>query len=116
VEIPQPAKVALTRSPIGALVFFIKKKDGGLRFIQDYHTLDEITKMATLFRSLMISFTDSTECTISQNWMSTGVTTMSALKKVTSGKRLFGPTTDFSNHWYCTLDLQTAPQLPNHDE
>jgi hypothetical protein len=32
-----------SRSPIGALVFFIKKKDGKLCFVQDYHTLNAIT-------------------------------------------------------------------------
>jgi hypothetical protein len=32
-----------SRSPIGELVFFIKKKDGKLCFVQDYHTLNAIT-------------------------------------------------------------------------
>jgi len=32
-----------SRSPIGAPVFFIKKKDSKLRFIQDYHALNAIT-------------------------------------------------------------------------
>ena len=32
-----------SRSPIGALVFFIKKKDGKLHFIQDYCALNTIT-------------------------------------------------------------------------
>jgi len=32
-----------SRSPIGALVFFVKKKDGKLRFVQDYHALNVIT-------------------------------------------------------------------------
>jgi hypothetical protein len=33
-----------SKSPLGALVFFIKKKDGKLRFIQDYRTLNAITR------------------------------------------------------------------------
>lgn len=32
-----------SKSPIAAPVFFVKKKDGGLRFIQDYRRLNEIT-------------------------------------------------------------------------
>jgi hypothetical protein len=32
-----------SRSPIGAPVFFVKKKDGKLCFIQDYHALNAIT-------------------------------------------------------------------------
>jgi hypothetical protein len=33
-----------SRSPLGAPVFFIKKKDGKLRFIQDYRALNAITR------------------------------------------------------------------------
>jgi hypothetical protein len=32
------------KSPLGALVFFIKKKDGKLCFIQDYQALNAITR------------------------------------------------------------------------
>ena len=32
------------KSPIGAPVFFIKKKDGKLRFVQDYRALNAITR------------------------------------------------------------------------
>jgi hypothetical protein len=31
-------------SPLGALVFFIKKKDGKLRFVQNYRALNAITR------------------------------------------------------------------------
>jgi hypothetical protein len=33
-----------SKSPLGALVFFIKKKDGKLRFVQDYQALNAITR------------------------------------------------------------------------
>jgi hypothetical protein len=33
-----------SKSPLRALVFFIKKKDGKLRFIQDYRALNAITR------------------------------------------------------------------------
>ena len=32
-----------SKSPIASLVFFIKKKDGKLRFVQDYQKLNEFT-------------------------------------------------------------------------
>jgi len=37
-------RIQPSRSPIGAPVFFIKKKDGKLCFIQDYHALNMITR------------------------------------------------------------------------
>jgi hypothetical protein len=36
-------RIRHSKSPIGAPVFFIKKKDGKLRFVQDYHVLNLIT-------------------------------------------------------------------------
>jgi hypothetical protein len=32
-----------SKSPIGTPVFFVKKKDGKLRFVQDYRALNAIT-------------------------------------------------------------------------
>jgi hypothetical protein len=37
-------RIRPSKSPIGAPVFFIKKKDGKLRFVQDYRALNAITK------------------------------------------------------------------------
>jgi hypothetical protein len=37
-------RIRQSKSPLGALVFFIKKKDGKLRFVQDYRTLNTITR------------------------------------------------------------------------
>jgi hypothetical protein len=36
-------RIRQSKLPLGAPVFFIKKKDGKLCFIQDYHTLNTIT-------------------------------------------------------------------------
>jgi hypothetical protein len=36
--------IHLSKSPIGTLVFFIKKKDRKLRFVQDYRSLNMITR------------------------------------------------------------------------
>jgi hypothetical protein len=37
-------RIKQSKSPLGAPVFFIKKKDGKLRFIQDYRALNAITR------------------------------------------------------------------------
>jgi hypothetical protein len=37
-------RIRKSKSPLGAPVFFIKKKDGKLRFIQDYRALNAITR------------------------------------------------------------------------
>jgi hypothetical protein len=37
-------RIRQSKSPLGAPVFFIKKKDGKLRFIQDYRVLNAITR------------------------------------------------------------------------
>jgi hypothetical protein len=37
-------RIRQSKSPLGALVFFIKKKDGKLRFVQDYRALNAITR------------------------------------------------------------------------
>jgi hypothetical protein len=37
-------RIRQSKSPLGAPVFFIKKKDGKLRFIQDYRALNAITR------------------------------------------------------------------------
>src|SRR5260370_9274693 len=36
-------RICLSKSPIRAPVFFIKKKEGSLRLVQDYQNLNEIT-------------------------------------------------------------------------
>jgi hypothetical protein len=37
-------RIRQSKSPLGARVFFIKKKDGKLRFVQDYRALNAITR------------------------------------------------------------------------
>jgi hypothetical protein len=37
-------RIRQSKSPLGALVFFIKKKDGKRRFVQDYRALNAITR------------------------------------------------------------------------
>jgi hypothetical protein len=42
-----------SKSPLGAPVFFIKKKDGKLRFVQDYRALNAITRKNRYLLSLI---------------------------------------------------------------
>ena len=37
-------RICPSKSSIGAPVFFVKKKDGKLQFVQDYHALNAITR------------------------------------------------------------------------
>jgi hypothetical protein len=37
-------RIRQSKSPLGAPVFFIKKKDRKLRFVQDYRALNAITR------------------------------------------------------------------------
>jgi hypothetical protein len=37
-------RIRQSKSPLGAPVFFIKKKNGKLRFVQDYRALNAITR------------------------------------------------------------------------
>jgi hypothetical protein len=39
----QSGRIRPSKSPISAPVFFVKKKDGGLRFVQDYRKLNAVT-------------------------------------------------------------------------
>jgi hypothetical protein len=41
-------RIRQSKSPLGAPVFFIKKKDGKLRFVQDYRALNAITRKAII--------------------------------------------------------------------
>jgi hypothetical protein len=45
-----------SKSPLGALVFFIKKKDGKLRFVQDHQVLNAITRKNQYPLSLINDF------------------------------------------------------------
>jgi hypothetical protein len=46
-------RIRQSKSPLGALVFFIKKKDGKLHFIQDYRALNAITRKNRYLLSLI---------------------------------------------------------------
>jgi hypothetical protein len=43
-EAPATGRIRQSKSPLGAPVFFIKKKDRKLRFVQDYRALNAITR------------------------------------------------------------------------
>ena len=37
------SQICLSKSPVGAPIFFVKKKDGSLCLVQDYRKLNEVT-------------------------------------------------------------------------
>jgi hypothetical protein len=43
-EVLATGRIRQSKSPLGALVFFIKKKDGKLHFVQDYKALNALTR------------------------------------------------------------------------
>jgi len=76
-------RIRPSKSPIAAPVFFIKKKDGSLRLVQDYQSLN--------------SYRNSAEPGTSPSWTFVGVSTMSASSPETSGRQPSGPTEACSN-------------------
>jgi len=86
-----------SKSPMAALVFFIKKKDGSLRLVQDYRALNSI--ISTPSHSSPNSYRNSAEPGTSPSWMSVGVSTTSVSSPETSGRQPSGPTEACSNPW-----------------
>jgi len=48
-------RIRPSKSPIAAPVFFIKKKDGSLRLVQDYRALNAVTMSQTSFGHISIN-------------------------------------------------------------
>jgi hypothetical protein len=49
-------RICPSKSPMGSPVFFIKKKDGNLRFVQDYRKLNAMTVKNTYPLPLILDF------------------------------------------------------------
>jgi hypothetical protein len=80
--------IQLSQSPFAAPVFFVKKKDGKLCFIQDYRWLNKWTVKDWY---LLLLSTDIINQLVgakffSQNLMSDGTSTIFASKRVTNGR------------------------------
>jgi hypothetical protein len=87
-----------SKSPISSPVFFIKKKDGKLRLVQDYRSsTNGLSRTATHFRSSPTSLDTSEELVTSPSLMSDGVTITSGLKKEMNGKPHSQPIQAFLN-------------------
>jgi hypothetical protein len=93
-----------SKSPLRAPVFFIKKKDGKLRFIQDYQVLNAITRknryLLPLINDLIHWLKDAHYFT---KLDVCGGTIMSASVKVMSGRLHSALTGAYLNPWSCTL-------------
>jgi hypothetical protein len=103
-------RIRQSKSPFSAPVFFIKKKDGKLRFIQDYRP--SRGRIGTPSPSSTISSIDSRARDTSPSSMYDGDTIMSASERAMSGRPPSEQIEVSSNHWSCTLDSPTA-QLPS---
>jgi hypothetical protein len=85
-----------SKSLMATQFFFVKKKDGSLRPVQDYQALNAMT-IKNKYPLPLISDLINQLSSASPNSMSTGGTTMSGSRKATSGKPHFGQTADCSS-------------------
>jgi hypothetical protein len=93
-----------SKSPFGAPVFFIKKKDGSLCWVQDYCKLNTVTVKNSYPLPLVSDIlTGCMGPNISQNSTCNGGSTMFILKKETSTRWPSGQTRDCMNHLSCSL-------------
>ncbi|GLB43129.1 putative transposition, RNA-mediated [Lyophyllum shimeji] len=91
-------RIRPSKSPLAAPFFFIKKKDGALRPVQDYRALNAITiKNHYPSPSSPILSTSYGEQSTSPSSTCAGDTTTSVSAKETSGRPRFGPTEVSSN-------------------
>jgi hypothetical protein len=96
-------RIRQSKSPLRAPVFFIKKKDGKLRFVQDYRALNAITKKTQyplpLIDDLIHQLKDARYFTkLDVHWG----TIMSTSVKATSGRPHSALTGAYLNPWSCT--------------
>jgi hypothetical protein len=98
-----------SKSPLGAPVFFIKKEDGKLRFIQDYRALNAITRKnqypLPLINNLIHWLKDA--CYLTKLDVRWG-TILSPSAKATSGRPHSARTGVYSSPYSCTSASQTA--------
>jgi hypothetical protein len=96
-------RIRQSKSPLGAPVFFIKKKDGKLCFVQDYQALNVITRKnrypLPLIDDLIHRLRDTHYITkLDVCWG----TIMSAYAKATSGRLHSALTGAYLSPWSCT--------------
>jgi hypothetical protein len=82
-----------SKSPMASPVFFIKKKDGKLRLVQDYRRLNKITIQEPLSTSACSRYSQSAHwsTTILQSLMYAGGITTSVLRQEMNGKQPSSP-------------------------
>ena len=108
----QKGYIRPSKSPYAAPFFFIKKKDGKLRPVQDYRRINEWTiKTVTCYLSSQSSSTRSRAQHCSQSSMLGGATTTSESKRGTSGRLRSLPTRACLSQESCSSDSRT-PQQP----
>ena len=102
-EYLQRGTICMSKSPYAAN-FFMKKKDGKLRPVQDYQPINKWTKKNRNYPLLFPkSLTASMDAPSSQSWTLGGDTTTFRSKKGMKEKLHFLPTKDCSNQQLCSL-------------
>jgi len=102
----QTGRIRPSKSLMALSVFFIKKKNGSLYLIQEHCALNAM--MATCSLSFWTLSTSFMAPSTSQNWICDGGTRMCKWRKVTSERLHVGWVAGCSNHWWCSLALQTV--------
>ena len=99
-----------SKSPLASPVFFVKKKDGKLRMVQDYRKLNDITIKnrypLPLASDIII---DCAKPRTLPSLMYAGDITTYVSRKVTNGKPPLSPTEDCSSQKSCSSVLQIPP-------
>ncbi len=110
-------RIRPSKSPMASPVFFIKKKDGSLRLIQDYRALNEMTIKNQYPLPLISELLDKLKkaryfTALDVRWD----TIILGSKKEMNGKPLFAQIVDFTSQPSCSLPYQLTSNLPSNDE
>ena len=96
-------RIRPSKSPMASPFFFVKKKDGSLRPVQDYRKLNDMTIKNRYSPSFQNSLMHSKMPNTSPSWMCVGGITTFASKRVTSSRLHFAPIEASLNLWSCSL-------------
>ena len=114
-ENEKTGRIQPSQSPFAAPFFFVKKKDGALRPVQDYRRLNEWTIRDSWPATSRLRRHQQDQRTPRSfpRWTYVGASTMSASRKATSGKQRSSPTAASSNLRSCSSASRTPRRRSN---